>query len=100
MLIKIPDTSSFVTATVLNVIISEIESKIPDTSGLVIATVLNIKINEVENKIPTHTKYITTQEIDKLTAENFDAILKQTNLVAKTNFGNKLISSNRGITSN
>ena len=43
----------------------------PDTSGLVTATILNTKIREVENKNPDHGKYITTQEFNKLTAENF-----------------------------
>ena len=36
-------------------------------------TVLNTKISEVENKIPEQSKYITTQEFNKLTAENFAA---------------------------
>ena len=30
-----------------------------------------------------HSKYITTQEFNKLTAENFTARLKQANIVAK-----------------
>ena len=30
----------------------------------------------VENKIPDYAKYITTQEFNKLTAENFAAISK------------------------
>ena len=55
---------------------------------------------EVENKIPDHGKYITTTEFYKLTAENFSAILKQADLVNKTDFDNKLISFNRKITSN
>ena len=36
----------------------------------------NTKISEIENKITTyhdHGKYITTQEFNKLTAENFTA---------------------------
>ena len=60
-------------------------------------TVLNTKINEVENKIPDHAKYITTQEFNKLTAERFTARLKQTNLVSKTDFDNKLINFNKRI---
>ena len=63
-------------------------------------TVVNTKIGEVENEIPDHAKYITTQEFNKLTAENFAAKLKQVNLVSKTDFDNKLISFNRKITSN
>ena len=44
-------------------------------------TVLNTKISEVENKILDHAKYITTQEFNKSTTENFPARLKQANLV-------------------
>ena len=72
--------------------------KIPDTSSLVTKTVLNTKISEVENKILSHDKYITTTEFNKLTAENFAARLKQANLVTKTGFGNKLTSFNKRIT--
>ena len=63
-------------------------------------TVVNTKISEVENKIPNHDKYITTPVFNKLTAENFVARLKQANLVSKTDFGIKLTSFNRQITSN
>ena len=87
-------------ATVLNTKIKEVENKISNTSGLVTATVLNTKIGEVENKILHNAKYITTQEFNKLTAENFTARLKQTDLVSKTNFDDKLTSFNKRITSN
>ena len=52
----------------------------------------NIKINDIKNKITDHShdKYITTQELKKLTAENFPARLKQANLVTKTDFDDKL----------
>ena len=42
----------------------------------------NAKINEIENKINDHdhAKYITTQDFNKLTAENFFGRLKQVNL--------------------
>ena len=83
--------------TVLNTKVSETESKIPNTSNLVITTVLNIKISESENN---NSKYITTQEFNKLTAENFAAKLEQADLVNKTDFDNKLTSFNRRITSN
>ena len=86
------------TTTVLNTKISEVENKIPNTSGLVTTTVLNTKISEVENKIPNHDKYITTPEFNKLTAENFAARLKQSNLVNKTDFDNRLINFDRTIT--
>ena len=72
--------------------------KIPDTSSLVTTTVLNTKISEVENKILSHDKYITTPEFNKLTAENFAARLKQANLLTKTGFDNKLTSFNKRIT--
>ena len=64
------------TTTILNTKISEVEKKMPGTNILVATTVLNTKISEVENKNPDHAKYITTQEFNKLTAENFAARLK------------------------
>ena len=45
-------------------------------SGLVTTTVLNTKISEVENKTRDNSKYINTQEFNKLTAEIFTARLK------------------------
>ena len=48
-------------------------------------------MSEIENKITTdhdHDKYITTQEFNKLTAENFSAILAQANLVNKNDITN------------
>ena len=47
-----------------------------------------------------HDKYITTQEFNKLTSENFAVRLKQVNLVIKTQFDNKLPSFSKQITSN
>ena len=56
-------------------------------------------LTAVENKIPDHSKYITTPEFNKITAENFAARLSQTNLgskddvavlVNKTEFDDKL----------
>ena len=65
---------------------------------------MNTKISEkkikVEKKIPNHHKYITTPEFNKLTGESFAARLKQADLVNKIDFGNKLTSFNRQITSN
>ena len=69
-------------------------------SGLVTTNVLNTKFIEVENKIPDNSKYIATQEFNKLTAENFAARLKQPDLESKTYFDNKLRKFNRRITSN
>ena len=51
-------------------------------------------------KTPDHGKYITTQEFNKLIAKRFAVRLKQTDLVNKTDFDNKLTSFNRRITSN
>ena len=59
-----------------------------------------MKVTEVENKFPNHTKYITTSEFNKLTAENFTGRLKQVNLVSKIDFDNKLTNFNRKITLN
>ena len=53
-------------------------------------TILNTKISKVENKILDHAKYITTQEFNKLIAENVTAKLKQANIVTKTDYNNKL----------
>ena len=55
-------------------------------------TVLNTKIIEVKNKIPDSSKYINTQEFNKLTAENFAVRLKQADLVRETDLHNKLTS--------
>ena len=83
------------TTTVLRTKIEKVENKIPNTSGLVTTTVFSTKISEVENKIPNHNEYI-----NKLTAENFTAKLKQANLVTKTDFDKKLTSFNRKYNSN
>ena len=78
----------------------KLRKKIPNTSGLVTAVVLNTKIGENENKIPDKSKYITTQEFNKSTAENFVARLKQADSVSTTDFDNKLTSFNGQIASN
>ena len=58
-------------------------------------------MSKVKNKIPNHDDYITTPEFNRLTAENFTALLTQANLVNKTDFdNNKLININKKITSN
>ena len=74
----------------LNLKIGEVEKKMPDKSGLKSTNVLETQINEVENKISDNSKYITTQEFNKLTTEHFTAKLKQANSVSKTDFNNKL----------
>ena len=63
-------------------------------------TVLYAKISEVENKISHQAKCITTQEFNKLAAENFKERLKQANLVSKIGSNNKLTNFDRKITSN
>ena len=40
------------------------------------AAVLNTTLREVENKIPDHAKYITNEEFNNLTEENFAVRLK------------------------
>ena len=69
------------------------------------------KIVEIERNITdyAHDKYITTPELNKLTAENFAARLAQVNLaskndianfVNKTDFDDKLKNLNKKVTSN
>ena len=77
----------------------QVRKKIRNTTNLVAATFLNAKISEVKDKIPDKSKYITTQEFNKLTAERrFCSKLKQIDLVHKKN--NKLTSFDRETTSN
>ena len=54
--------------------------------------VLNTKISEVEDKILDNSKYVTTQEFNNLTGENFAARLKL------ADFDNKLPTFNKWIT--
>ena len=42
-----------------------------DTSSLSTTAVFTIKIGEVENKISNHVKYVTIQEFNNLTTEDF-----------------------------
>ena len=89
------------TATVVNTKIREVENKIPNTSSLVTATVLNTKISKVENETLIHDIYITTPEFEKLTAKLFTARLKLVDLVWKTNYFDKQVTSfNKRIISN
>ena len=72
----------------------------------------NTKISEIENKITTdhdHDKYITTQELNNITSENFNARLAQANLASKsdiakfaknTDFDDKRKKLNKNVTSN
>ena len=62
--------------------------------------VWNTNASEVDDKISNISKCITTKRFSKLIAENFAARLKQTDLVNKTDFDNKLTRFKRQITSN
>ena len=77
MEIFVPDTNGLVTTIVLNTKISDVENKILVTNGLVTTTVSNTKISEVENRISDNSKYIITQEFNKLTTKHFTARLNQ-----------------------
>ena len=95
---EVPNVTNLATTTAF----TAVETKIPNVYNLVKKTDYNKKICENENKIPTdhnREKYITVQEFNKLTSENFTARLKQANLasandtahfVKKTDFDNKL----------
>lgn len=58
------------------------------------STLLNTTIGEFENTIPDSSKYITTQDLNKLTAENLLTKLNQANLVRETNIDHKLTRFN------
>ena len=59
------------------------------------------KVREIENKLNNHNhKYITTVELNTLTADVFNARLSQANLITKTDFDAKLSSLNKKITQN
>ena len=73
-----------------------------DNSYLVEKTDYNTKINEISKKKLNHDKYYTTPDFNKLTSENFAAILTQVKWATKddidsikeTNFDRKLVNSN------
>ena len=46
----------------------------PETSGLKTTAGLNTKIIEAENEVPHISKYITTQEFNKLTRDLYQLI--------------------------
>ena len=81
---KIPSIANLPKADALNVKIYEVKSKLPNITNLAATTTLNA----VENKIPDHSKYITTPEFSKLTAENFAARSAQANLASKNDIAN------------
>ena len=102
---KIPDITNLATNTTLNAKMNKVKNEIPSITNLATTTALTA----FENKIPDHSKYITTPEFNKLTAENFTARLKQANLatkgdisdfVKKTDFDDKLKNLNKMVISN
>ena len=56
----------------------------PNTNSFVTKIVLNTEVSEVENKIRDNSKYVTTQQVNKLTTDNFEARLKQAESVNET----------------
>ena len=74
---KIPSINGLAT----NSALTAVENKISDVSSLVKKTDYDTKISDIEKKIADHNhdKYITTQEFNKLTTENFNARLAQAN---------------------
>ena len=60
------------------------------------------KTSDIEKKIAVHDhdKYITTSEFNKLTTDNFNARLAQTNLITKSDFDARLQSLSKRVTSN
>ena len=60
------------------------------------------KTSDTEKKIAVHDhdKYITTSEFNKLTTDNFNARLAQTNLITKADFDARLQSLSKRVTSN
>ena len=68
---KIPDVTNLCTNASLNAKINEVKNKIPNTTNSATTTALIA----VENKTPDHSKYITTAEFNKSTAENLSVRL-------------------------
>ena len=99
---KIPDITNLAINASLKAKINEVKGEIPNITNLDTNASLNANINEIKNKIPNitnlaattaptavesktpdHSKYITTPEFNKLTAESFSARLKHANLATK-----------------
>ena len=74
-----PSITNLATTGAFNAKINEVKNKIPHITNLATTTALTA----IENKIPDHSKYITTPEFNKITAENCAARLSQTNLASK-----------------
>ena len=93
---KIPNITNFSTTTALTAVV---ENKIPNVSNLVKKKKkktkkkqdYHTKISENENKITTNLdqdKYITIQELNKLTSQRLTARLKEENLTTKNDIAN------------
>ena len=91
-----------ITGLATNSALNTVENKIPNAISLVKRTDYNAKVNEIEKKVTDHNhdKYVTTPELNTLTAENVAARLAQANLVTNTNFYIKIMSLNNTIDSN
>ena len=83
---KTPDITNLATNATLNANINEVNNKLPSITILA-KTTTNLATNTVltalENKTPNNSKYITTPDFNRLTAENFTARLAQVNLASK-----------------
>ena len=81
---KIPEFTNLTNNTTFDVIINDVKNKIPSITNLSATA----DLAAVENKIPDHSKYITTPEFNKLTAENFAVRLAQANFASKSDIAN------------
>ena len=64
-----------------------------DTSYFVKNAVYDKKIEDILKKIHSHDKYITTNECNKLTKENFPERLKQAKLATKDDIADSVNSA-------
>ena len=76
---------SSITGLSITTALTAIENKIPNVNTHIQKADYDTKISEIEKKLNDDhgNKYITTQEFNRLTAENFAARLKQANLATK-----------------
>ena len=81
---KVPDITNLSINISLNAKINGVKNKIPNITNLATTTALT----NVENKMPDLSKYVTTPQFNKLTAENFTARLAQAYLASKSDIGN------------
>ena len=77
-----PDVLSKLSNVVENVV-KKISTRTTDTSTFVKKAEYNTKIEEIEKEISDHAIYVTTQEFNKIIADNFTARLAQTKLTTK-----------------